>query len=151
LVLWSYALETIIPLCRDFEEKLIKHIWRTRTIARKGSPSISSINPSDSNFDESFNEKPSDFTQLSKEQPTPEPVQSPSPPQHKWWSWRLNPKDKNAVSKGNDPEKKQAERKLVLLGPFYAGCGAALSACKFDFWLIVLGIKCFCRFRDRRG
>lgn len=57
------------------------------------------------------------------------------------------------ASKGDDPEKKQAERKLVLLGPFYAGCGAALSACKFHFRLIALSlhINCFCRFRDRRG
>lgn len=122
-----------MPLCRDFEEKLIKHIWRTRTIARKESPSISSTSPSDSNSDENLNEKPSDITQISKEQPTSEPTQLQSPPQHKWWSWRLNPKHKNAVSKRDDPEKKQAERKLVLLGPFYAGCGAALSACKFCF------------------
>jgi len=122
-----------MPLCRDFEEKLIKHIWRTRTIARKESPSISSTSPSDSNSDENLNEKPSDITQISKEQPTSEPTQLQSPLQHKWWSWRLNPKHKNAVSKRDDPEKKQAERKLVLLGPFYAGCGAALSACKFCF------------------
>ncbi|KAL9715509.1 hypothetical protein Ac2012v2_002170 [Leucoagaricus gongylophorus] len=128
LVLWSYALETIIPLCKDFEEKLIKHIWRTRNIARKESPSISSIDPSVSNSDVNLNEKPSDITQVSKERPTSEPAQSQSPPQHKWWSWRLNPKDKDVASKGDDPEKKQAERKLVLLGPFYAGCGAALSA-----------------------
>ncbi|KAG5644401.1 hypothetical protein DXG03_008568 [Asterophora parasitica] len=31
LVLWSYALEGMIPLCRDFDEKLIKHIWHFMT------------------------------------------------------------------------------------------------------------------------
>lgn len=127
----------MIPLCKDFEEKLIKHIWRTRTIARKATSSISpSINPSVANSEANLNEKAPETMEVSKEQAQPEAPQPP--PQRKWWSWRLNPKDKGAVPKTNDPEKKRTERKLVLLGPFYAGCGAALSACRFYFCLAIL-------------
>ncbi|KAJ7616832.1 glycosyl transferase family group 2-domain-containing protein [Mycena polygramma] len=45
------------------------------------------------------------------------------------WSWRLQPRAP-APTEG-DPEKggeERKERKLVLLGPLYAGCGAALAA-----------------------
>jgi hypothetical protein len=85
-----------------------------------------SINLSVANSEANLNEKVLD---ISKEQLTP-PVKAP---QRKWWSWRLNPKDKGAAIKSSDPEKKRPERKLVLLGPFYAGCGAALSACELLF------------------
>jgi hypothetical protein len=124
----------MIPLCKEFEEKLIKHIWRTRTIARKPTPSIdtnASVAHSDANLDGLV----PDTTEVSKEQPTTQP---PPTPQRKWWSWRLNPKDKGAAPKESDPEKKREERKLVLLGPFYAGCGAALAACKFSL------LPCLC-------
>jgi hypothetical protein len=76
------------------------------------------------NSEANLNEKVLD---PSKEQLTPEVK---PPPQRKWWSWRLNPKDKGAAAKSSDPEKRRPERKLMLLGPFYAGCGAALSACE---------------------
>ncbi|KAF7778417.1 CAZyme family GT2 [Agaricus bisporus var. burnettii] len=126
LVLWSYALETIIPLCKEFEEKLIKHIWRTRTVARKSTPSVSaSINLYVANSEANLNEK---VPELSKVEIAVGTSQPSKPPQRKWWSWRLNPKDKGAAIRSSDPEKKRPERKLVLFGPFYAGCGAALAA-----------------------
>ena len=57
-------------------------------------------------------------------------------PQRHWWSWKLQP---SAAS--SDPEKggKQTERKLVMIGPIYAGCGAAMAACecKFHFFFLV--------------
>lgn len=124
----------MIPLCKEFEEKLIKHIWRTRTIARKATPSVShSINPSVANSEANLNEKAPATPEASKEQIATEAPQPQQQPQRKWWSWRLNPKDKGAAAKNTDPEKKRNVRKLVLLGPFYAGCGAALSACEFYF------------------
>ncbi|KAF9450256.1 hypothetical protein P691DRAFT_665693 [Macrolepiota fuliginosa MF-IS2] len=127
LVLWSYSLETMIPLCKEFEEKLIKHIWDTRAKGRKPTSSISpSMNPSIINSEAPLNEKAPE-TAEAKERATLEAAPS-QPPQRKWWSWRINPQDKAVASKNGDPEKKQKERKLILLGPFYAGCGAALSA-----------------------
>lgn len=118
----------MIPLCKDFEEKLIKHIWRTRAIARKPTSSIApSVDPSVTNSDANLNEKTGE---VSKEQSIPEPVQQKPPPKRTWWGWRLDPKNRGSASGSTDPEKKRKERKLVLLGPFYAGCGAALAACK---------------------
>ena len=37
--MWSYQLDTIIPTCRDFEDKLIKLVWNLRS----GNSSISSV------------------------------------------------------------------------------------------------------------
>ena len=52
-----------------------------------------------------------------------------------WWSWRLQPRPPTA-SDSSDPEKggKRPERKLVLIGPIYAGCGAALAVCGYTFY-----------------
>ncbi|KAF8065367.1 glycosyl transferase family group 2-domain-containing protein [Lyophyllum atratum] len=119
LVLWSYALETMIPLCKDFDEKLIKHIWRTRKVARKSlAPTLSAADtPAESTSD--LNEK--------------EPAPAPAPGEKNkrgWWSWRLQPRADAPPVGTSDPEKgrgKRKERKLILLGPLYAGCGAGLS------------------------
>ncbi|KAF5378270.1 hypothetical protein D9615_008739 [Tricholomella constricta] len=120
LVLWSYALETMIPLCKDFDEKLIKHIWRTRKVVRKSLLPPSASTPAAS--DVALNEKPS----VSPEEET---KSSPKQEKRAWWSWRLQPPASRQPEATADPEKgrKRKERKLMLLGPFYAGCGAALS------------------------
>ena len=31
MVVWTYDLDSIIPTCRDFEEKLIKLVWNRRS------------------------------------------------------------------------------------------------------------------------
>ncbi|KAF8891407.1 glycosyl transferase family group 2-domain-containing protein [Infundibulicybe gibba] len=121
LVLWSYSLENIMPLCKDFEEKLIKHIWRTRNIARKSvSSQPTTASPSVSNSQAELNEKPASEPEIAA------PETSKPPPSRKWWSWKLQPPSPTASF---DPEKgRRKERKLVLLGPLYAGLGAALSS-----------------------
>lgn len=147
LILWSYALESIIPLCKDFDEKLIKHIWRTRKVARRStfvppstaastntnassaSGSQAELNPSTTvnEFDEKVN---LEVEEKSLQVPPPAPKKS-------WWSWRLQPPAPQSSSSSSsssnppgDPEKgpsRKKPRKLVLLGPLYAGCGAALA------------------------
>lgn len=148
LILWSYALESIIPLCKDFDEKLIKHIWRTRKVARRStfvppstaastntnassaSGSQAELNPSTTvnEFDEKVN---LEVEEKSLQVPPPAPKKS-------WWSWRLQPPAPQSSSSSSnppgDPEKgpsRKKPRKLVLLGPLYAGCGAALAMCSF--------------------
>ena len=61
-------------------------------------------------------------------------------PQRHWWSWKLQPRssattDENLSATSSDPEKggKRTERKLVMIGPIYAGCGAAMAACAYKF------------------
>lgn len=173
LILWSYALETMIGLCKDFEEKLIKYIWRMRKVARRsgvvsgvpstigpsglgievvpasptgasGEDEIPSASPpstgdnspaipaSETSSRVELNEKTGVVTSVVeevKERPAP-------PPKREWWSWKLQPQ-KPATSTGDvDLEKggektKRKERKLVMLGPLYAGLGAGLALCKF--------------------
>ena len=64
-------------------------------------------------------------------------------PQRHWWSWKLQPRsstttDEKPSATSSDPEKggKQTERKLVMIGPVYAGCGAAMAACAYKFFFI---------------
>ncbi|KAF9462750.1 glycosyl transferase family group 2-domain-containing protein [Collybia nuda] len=126
LVLWSYSLEGIMPLCKDFEEKLIKYIWRNRKVGRKsivGMPVAHQATPSNTGSESNLNEKSASQTDLVAAEPST--TKTPAP--RKWWSWRLQPQV--PVEPPSDPEKasKRKERKTVLLGPFYAGCGAALS------------------------
>ncbi|TEB39489.1 hypothetical protein FA13DRAFT_1750926 [Coprinellus micaceus] len=143
VVLWSYHLEHIIPLCKDFEEKLIKHIWRTRHIARKPLSSTTT-----SFYGGSFSRDDS-RAEINEKAEVNNNVEGPDGEHNKeaseleanrpqetrkksslWGWWRLQPRDPNAKP-GNetDAEKaKRKERKLVLIGPVYAGCGAGLSA-----------------------
>lgn len=37
-MLWSFTLEGIIPLCKEFEEKLIKYVWRNRGQPKRDRP-----------------------------------------------------------------------------------------------------------------
>ena len=45
-----------------------------------------------------------------------------------WWSWRLQPQADDTPDAEKGP--KERDRKIMLMGPFYAGCGAALALCK---------------------
>ncbi|KAI0746494.1 glycosyl transferase family group 2-domain-containing protein [Daedaleopsis nitida] len=46
LVVWSDSIDSIIPICRDFEERLIKLLWRSRPGAFPGShPTSSTSHP----------------------------------------------------------------------------------------------------------
>lgn len=141
MVLWSYHLEHIIPLCKDFEEKLIKHIWRTRNIGRK--PLASSTTTS---FYGGHSREESHAELNEKGEATPdkeaaelqaqEKAAEAAPPKRSglfgWW--RLQPRDPNSAAGETDAEKaKRKERKLVIIGPVYAGLGIGLSACEFKF------------------
>jgi hypothetical protein len=137
LILWSYALESILPLYKDFDEKLVKHIWRTRKVARRSTfippPTATSTSaaPSASGSQAELNEKiPGESDQ---ENTVTLPVPVPVPAKRNWWSWRLQPAASGAGA--SDPEKgssgRKKPRKLILLGPLYAGCGAALAMCTY--------------------
>ncbi|KAJ3511596.1 hypothetical protein NLJ89_g4008 [Agrocybe chaxingu] len=139
VVLWSYSLENIIPLCKDFEEKLIKHIWRTRAIGHRPSPSLASSVPtpaenaalSPDGSQTELNEKTLNAQLEEVKQEKESASAAAPPPKGSWWNWKLQPRASTVqTTSGGDPEKggKRKERKLVLIGPIYAGCGAALAA-----------------------
>jgi hypothetical protein len=118
-----------MPLCKDFEEKLIKHIWRTRKVGRRSTMNTStapSFSGSQLEFDPTATNDQVDLNEKAEEsERTPA-----TPEKRKWWSWRLQ---NRAPQSSGDPEKGASQkkpRKLILFGPVYAGCGAALAMCK---------------------
>ena len=131
LVVWSFReeVEGVIDMVNEFEERLIKYIWRTRGTPNReetiGTPAAWSGDYASSITSGSIGipaEKIESTEVLTTTAPAPAPARK-----GKWWSWKLDspatPSEKNPENGSAEPE-----RKLVLLGPFYAGCGVGLSA-----------------------
>jgi hypothetical protein len=130
LVVWSDTLDNIIPLCRDFEDNLIKLVWARRH-------SLTSIIPGQSlggtsAFTSAINST-SDMITHEKQQedvreiePAPEITKSSG---GSLWGWRLGSRAKQASAR--DPEKGGASsRPTRYFAPVYGGLGLALSTCK---------------------
>lgn len=101
LVVWSDSLDTIIPIARDFEDRLIRLLWRTR-------PPLPSTHEMSI-----YSEKPVD------PRLTPSSTQS----QKRSWFGRV-------LFSEQDPEKaqhKQSTRPIMLYAPVYNGLSAALA------------------------
>ncbi|KAK0458084.1 glycosyl transferase family group 2-domain-containing protein [Desarmillaria tabescens] len=120
VVLWAYAVDSIVPLCKEFEEKLIKYIWRTRGSPKRdtNTPPLLESHSENQSMSSSANLRP--IASSVVEETVSEKETSPQPPP---------PRKK---SRCGDIEKaggrrREHKRKNVLLGPFYAGCGAAMA------------------------
>ncbi|KAJ6615839.1 glycosyl transferase family group 2-domain-containing protein [Mycena sp. CBHHK59/15] len=133
LVLWAPAVEAVAPLCAEFEDKLIKHIWRTRASAfsahSTAPPSVVAVAATPAGSTAAFalaSENENEKEGEAERAPPPKPAKILG------WSWRLQPRpaadggEKDREGGAAPGERKK--RKLVLLGPLYAGCGAALAA-----------------------
>ncbi|KAK0192967.1 glycosyl transferase family group 2-domain-containing protein [Armillaria mellea] len=130
VVLWAYAVDAIIPLCKDFEEKLIRYIWRTRGAPKRDTNTPPLLDPH-SSMSSSANLQPitSSVSEVSEKEI---PTQPPPAPRKKsrWWSWKLDsspPTNQPSDLEKAGGKRRQHKRKNVLLGPFYAGCGAAMA------------------------
>jgi hypothetical protein len=141
LVLWSFSHETIIPHCKDFEEKLAAYVWRTRGKPNRQAHFDYEEDEVEGNAPPAYDAANDQWVPDEKsEEDVPAKVEKmvlSEPPKRKkkhWWSmWKLD-----SPVPEQDTEKAKEERKLVLLGPFYAGCGAALACCKFQLLFGVL-------------
>ncbi|PBK87934.1 hypothetical protein ARMGADRAFT_1034243 [Armillaria gallica] len=133
LVVWSDDLDNIIPLCSDFEEKLMKLVWRSRgTIASSitGTSAAPSTTASDDNLNAGT--KAAEAAAVASEavavavlsEREKQPGQKTSTG---FWSWKLSGKSKTADH--SDPEKgsRKSARPIRLFGPVYGGLGAGLS------------------------
>jgi hypothetical protein len=125
LVVWSDSLDTIIPIARDFEDRLIRLLWRTR-------PPLPSTHEMSI-----YSEKPAD------------PRLTPSSTQSHKRTWFGR-----AVSSEQDPEKvtqKQSARPIMLYAPIYNGLSAALafSSYSYSFQSILLTFSSFHRQRPQ--
>ncbi|KAH9850478.1 glycosyl transferase family group 2-domain-containing protein [Lenzites betulinus] len=119
LVVWSYHLDTIIPTCRDFEDKLIKLVWNHRS----GNPSISSvILPSNTSSDVQLNEKTPEATTKEVAAPAENKRAKASKKRRCGLGYWVTDKD--------DVEKTAAgpsTRPIRLFAPVYNGLGVALA------------------------
>ncbi|KAI5123019.1 hypothetical protein M0805_007640 [Coniferiporia weirii] len=153
LVIWSDNLDSIIPVCRDFEDKLIKLVWRARpplssnasaiTAGSLGSLGLSlSLAPSSQNLTGAVNEKAEASSTNTSEVVVDEKAVAEQRAQAKkgfnWFGWRTTKSKKGltAPSRGSggrteklgDAEADGPEpRPIRLFAPIYGGCGAALS------------------------
>ena len=126
MVVWADDFDTIIPLAREFEEKLIRLVWKNRLTFSSPSSAQQSITTTSSDI--VLNEK--------TDSNTPEPTARDKVPKRSKWdfSWKLSSK-KPAVQKGGDPEKGSPEyipRRMRYFAPFYNGLGCALSLCRLS-------------------
>ncbi|KAJ7734659.1 glycosyl transferase family group 2-domain-containing protein [Mycena metata] len=179
LVLWAPQVESLIPLAAEFEEKLLKYIWRARGAASpsvgapvrdslaapgqlgsllggavsttsgawsevgasgieevgEGEVSTTFLAPREA---QTTTKERDNFNDIARAPATAAPSKKPTT--LFGWSWHLQPRVASPTStpdaeKAADAESGATgggeggkERKLVLLGQLYAGCGAALAA-----------------------
>ena len=145
LIVWSDNLDGIIPLCQDFEDKLIKLVWRSRpalpsTTTNSSFGTTPSVIGSGSDVD--LTEKEKGHAGRRRKSSVSNSKPPPPPPKKKssrfGWSWKLSSSSSEPAEKLEGDEEKgmthpKDARPVRLFAPFYGGLGAALSLCEFSF------------------
>ena len=123
MVVWTYDLDSIIPTCRDFEEKLIKLVWTRRSaFASLASSAAPSTFASDVNLTEKTGE-------VATEKPeavvlAPKVLQAPKKRGCNIFGyWKANASDVEKTADG------PSARPMRMFAPVYCGLGAGLSLC----------------------
>ncbi|EPQ53060.1 hypothetical protein GLOTRDRAFT_107162 [Gloeophyllum trabeum ATCC 11539] len=121
LVLWSDSLDSIVPLCQEFEQQLIKLVWRNRPILKPASTMASMVSAAESGSDVNLTEKAEDQPQVSVREVKPVKTSK------RLWGWRVSSKP-HQTEEQTDVEKGTREpRPIRLFAPIYNGLGIALS------------------------
>lgn len=124
LILWSDSLDDIIPLCRDFEDKLIKLVWRQRaTVSAAPSDIIPSTVPSHDNLPATKEELTEEIPITEKELTNRRPQPKPSSPIWKIFSWSTTRQE----HQGDAEKGAKKIRRTKLIAPCYNGLGCGLS------------------------
>lgn len=127
LVLWSDDLDGIIPLCRDFEERLIKLVWRARgVVSVLPSELSSSIDPSDDDLAEKSKEASSEPIPVVDKGYTSRGANATTKSLWKLFSWRSTRSEHVKDIEQAVPR----SRHMRLIAPLYNGLGCALAICK---------------------
>ncbi|KAJ7229659.1 glycosyl transferase family group 2-domain-containing protein [Mycena haematopus] len=137
LIAWSDDIDTIVPLCSDFEEKLMKLVWRARSSTLN--PNTSSSIITSGSIGSATASTATSLVNLTSEKPAPAPEATPAPAptangskkeKGRSW-WRLGTKPKPTVqeidAEKQAPSTGREDRPIRLLAPFYGGLGAGLS------------------------
>lgn len=131
LVLWTNDLDGIIPLCRDFEARLIKLVWRARGIISVPASEISSSgSPSDDDLAEKSKEASAEPVAVVDRTYTD---RTKAKSGWKLFSWRSTRAEHEKDMEQADSKKRQTR----LIAPLYNGLGCALAICKY-----ILGLVC---------
>lgn len=136
IVIWSDSFDTIIPLCRDLEEKLIKLVWRFRHLVSSVSttpPSTNSVSVTASAAN--LAEKDTVLTEaipVTEKERNNARSKAPAKKSRWGWSWRVSPEKRGMYTEEYDLEKEgslgsQGPRPIRLYAPFYCGLATALS------------------------
>lgn len=136
LVVWSDNLDNIIDLCREFEEKLIKLVWRSRNLLLAQSPPTDSSLSSTTSSNVNLNEKQAGTTTdvvvvPDRDKPAPRKTR-------RAWSWKPSPPAdrKKSEARAEEASEKGAvgknPRPIRLFASVYGGLGVALSICQFS-------------------
>lgn len=131
LIVWSDSLDQIVPLVSEFEQKIMKLVWRCRPtpttssiVPSSGAPSI--IGGSNVNLTEKHSQPIVDAATAVLEATE---KAKPKPKKRGCWGWG-GQKDVPA-SGAADPEKAGPQpRPVRLFAPFYGGLGLGLSVCE---------------------
>ncbi|KXN88664.1 hypothetical protein AN958_06208 [Leucoagaricus sp. SymC.cos] len=123
MVIWSESLDRIVPACHDFDERLIKLLWRSRPQAHAGtaSPAPSSLSPSVDGHTPSFSieGKPPSRAGATVEGATIVGAHEKGTRVKRNWFGKKND--------DVDLESQWRKRPTKLYAPFYNGLAAALS------------------------
>jgi hypothetical protein len=135
LVVWSDNLDGIIPLCRDFEDHLIKLVWTQRnslapSILTPGAsvaatPAVMSANNSASDVELNEKSHAQDVDPRAEPEPSPKPVSGGS-----LWGWRIRSRANRAAAPRDLENGRVSARPTRYFAPVYGGLGLALSTCK---------------------
>lgn len=128
--MWSDDLEQIVPLCSEFEEKLMKLVWRTRNFATSSVTTDSTV-PSTATSNVNLTEKAqgSLVTEAVVSLVEKAPI---DPPKRRFWNWSWKATKKAPAPAVTDPEKAsptKRSRPIRLFAPVYGGVAIGLSLC----------------------
>ena len=145
LVVWSYHLDTIIPTCRDFEEKLIKLVWD-----RRGDySSTPSVNMSHASSDVNLTEKVREASDSKETSSAPgTDTRQKTPKRSRFWGLAYFVADKSDVEKVADGP---SPRPVRLFAPVYGGLGAALSICESSLYGLTMQLTGQSSLRGQRS
>ncbi|KAL4063684.1 glycosyl transferase family group 2-domain-containing protein [Scleroderma yunnanense] len=125
LVVWSDSLDTIVPIARDFEDRLIRLLWRNRPPLSTPAQSSPSAPPS---VPESLSGHSHSYAHLTTV-PLSEKTSPPSPAQPQEMSYRRTWYGRKIPISVDDIEKavKRTQRSTMLFAPVYNGLAAGLA------------------------
>lgn len=128
LIIWSDKLDTVIPLCRNFESSLTRHTMISLSgsagPSTSATPALTPVVNQESGIE---------LNEITQHEGT-----STGPPLDtnvkyisggSWWGWIIGPRATPAPAPRDVEKGGPSLRPVRYLGPFYSGLALALSTC----------------------